>query len=158
MFRKAPLFFIAEAASRSPIMPMLCSRKFPLLYIFEAALWAALIPEFFLNVAFLASTPVGSLHLEGRSLPPGWEAAYPNHGRYVRGYLIGHHPLAFAGVLVLLLITAAALLFVQVAELRQRAATGPSLVRRIAQGAVFLLVVAQGYIYGWHVFFGIAPH
>jgi len=67
---------------------MLRSLKFPLLYVIEAFLVVPLLGGFVLTVSFLAAKPVSSFDLGGKSLPPGWDAAYLNHGRYLRGYLV----------------------------------------------------------------------
>src|ERR1700733_2071677 len=75
--------------------------KFPWLYVLEVLLLVPLMGAFVGVISFLAARPVGSLDLKGRALPAGWTAAYPNHGRYLRGYLIADHRLGFAALLFL---------------------------------------------------------
>jgi hypothetical protein len=89
---------------------MLKKLKFPLIYILELALWFPLFAGFVTVVAFIAAEPIASLDLVGKSLPPTWEAAVANHGKFLERYLIANHPVAFTLGVLLLIGSAAALI------------------------------------------------
>ena len=136
---------------------MLRNLKFPLLYIFEALLLVPLTGGFVLTVSFLAAKPISSFNLGGKSLPAGWSAAYINHGRYLRGYLVKDHPIAFAAVLILLLLTLTALYRVHKAQVAQRNAGVSSRSHKVAQACVLLVFAALGYTLLAHLFYGVSP-
>src|SRR5690606_34548011 len=99
--------------------------------------------------SFLAAKPVADLDLQGKSLPAGWEAAIPNHGKYVQGYLLSSHPAAFFLVLIVLLGSALLLRSVHKVQVAQRIADGASRAKAhsIANGSVFAFLAIVGYLY-----------
>jgi len=105
---------------------MLRSVKFPLLYLIELALWIPLVTGFAWTVSFLAAVPIGRLDLRGKSLPAGWEAAVPSHGKFLEGHLIANNPFEFGAALALTIFSAAALYPVSKAQKYQREMAGPS--------------------------------
>ncbi|UJB19141.1 MULTISPECIES: hypothetical protein [Lysobacter] len=138
---------------------MLKKLKFPLIYILELALWFPLFAGFVTVVAFIGAEPIASLDLDGRSLPPTWEAAVANHGKFLEGYLIANHPVAFGLGVLLLVGSAAALYQVHKAMLFQRQSDGASraMAHNIAHVCVGAAVLALGYIAVMNLFVGVSP-
>jgi FtsH-binding integral membrane protein len=136
---------LGRTAGALPIM--LRKLKFPLLYVFELLLWVPLVGTFYGAVSFLASKPIHSLNLQGKSLPAHWEAAVPNHGKYLQGYLVSNHPLAFCVVIAVLLCAMYLLFRVYKEQSAQRQAEGPSgaLSHKVAQGCVVAILAGVGY-------------
>ena len=132
---------------KKPMALTLKDLKFPLLYAVELLLWLPLLASFYGTVAFLASKPIHSLDLQGKSLPANWEAAVPNHGKYLQGYLVSSSPVAFALVVASLLCLGLLLYQVHKAQVVQRRATGPSraIAHAVAQGAVMAILVGVVY-------------
>ena len=128
---------------------MLRQLKFPLLYAVEALLWVPLIAGFYGAASFLAARPVSSLDLQGKALPVDWEAAIPSHGTFVQGFLIQSHPIAFAFVVGVLLMSAALLYKVRKAQIlqRQEAAASGARAHAVAQGCVFAIIALLGYVF-----------
>lgn len=126
---------------------MLRELKFPLVYVFELLLWVPLVGAFYGAVSFLASKPIHSIDLQGKSLPAEWEAAVPNHGKYLQGYLVSNHPFAFSVVIAVLLCAVYLLFRVHKAQSAQRQAEGPSgaLRHKVAQGCVVAILAVVGY-------------
>lgn len=133
--------------------------RFPIVYVLEILLVIPLLGSFVAVASFLAAQPVASLDLRGKHLPSGWEAAVPNHGNYLRGYTIGNHPIRFAIVFVVLVVSVAMLYRVHRAQMMQRAtAFGPQIWRHnIAHACVFAVWVLYGYILVTHLLVGISP-
>ena len=138
---------------------MLAKLRFPWLYVIELLLWISVAAGFLAASAFVASKPVAELQLQGKALPPTWEAAVPSHGRFLEGYLVSSHPLAFACVLALLVGSVAVLYAVHRAQLGQlRAAIGRMAVaHKVAQTVVFATVAAMGYVVLTKYLVGVAP-
>ena len=65
---------------------------YPWIYGTQLLAWLAMFGSFFLVMSFFMATPVAELDLGGKSLPSHWEAAYLDHGKYLRGYRIGTNP------------------------------------------------------------------
>ena len=135
------------------------SLKFVRLYVAELLLWLPLLAGFYALTAFLAAEPVATLDLGGRSLPAGWKAAVPNHGRYLQGYLIERHPVSFGLALVALLGSGGALYLVHRAQARQRRAEGASAVtaHRIAHAGVFVVLGVAAFAWMRLMLAGVAP-
>ena len=127
---------------------MLRELKFPLIYAVELLLWASLLTAFYGMVSFLASKPIHSLNLQGKSLPGHWEAAVPNHGKYLQGYLVSSHPVAFSLVVVALLCNTFLLYLAHKAQSAQRQAGGSSgaLAHKVAHGSVVTILAGLGYL------------
>jgi hypothetical protein len=127
---------------------MLTKLKFPWLYVLELICWGALLPAFVFASVFVASQPISQLNLSGKSLPSHWEAAVPNHGKYLEGYLIHNHPVAFACVLTTLAASVSLLYLIYRAQQAQQAsAVGrEATAHRVARFVVFGLLVVIGYV------------
>jgi hypothetical protein len=138
---------------------MLERLRFPWIYVVELVLWIPLAAGFVATVTFLASKPVIELELGGRSLPPTWEAAVPNHGRFLEGYLVSGHPVAFGAALALLFASAALLYPVHKEQLRQaKAASGrEALAHKGALAVSFAAVAAAGYFGLSRFLVGVVP-
>jgi len=68
----------------SNVRPLVLAKlRFPWIYVIEFALFVSLGAGLLATCAFVASKPVAELRLEGKALPPNWEAAVPNHGRFL---------------------------------------------------------------------------
>ncbi|WP_379654255.1 hypothetical protein [Pseudoxanthomonas sp. UC19_8] len=76
---------------------------FPLVYVLEVLLAAPLFASFYLVVAFVASQPADAVRATGAAIPTGWEAAVPNHGGYIRGFLPSAHPVLLCASTIALL-------------------------------------------------------
>lgn len=137
---------------------MLKNLKFPLIYAAEALLWFPLLAGFYGVASFLAAKPVANLDLQGKSLPADWEAAIPNHGRFVEGHLISNHPAAFIAIIALLVTSAFVLYRVHKAQVDQRQAAGSSGARAhaIARGCVFAALAVLAYLFLTRVFVGVS--
>lgn len=131
-----------------PLAIMLKELKFPLLYALELLLWAPLLAAFYGVVSFVAAKPIDSLNLQGLALPAHWEAAVPNHGKYLQGYLVANHPLAFSVVVAVLLCCISLLYRVHKAQRAQRESAGDSgaLAHRVAQAGVVAILAGVSYI------------
>ena len=77
--------------------------EYPWIYALEFAVWLVFACCLFMVVSFTLVAPIAELDLHGRSLPGNWEAAYLDHGQYIRGYLISRHPLWFGFVSLILI-------------------------------------------------------
>jgi hypothetical protein len=137
---------------------MLKNLKFPLIYAVETLLWLPLMAAFYGTVSFLAAKPIVSLDLQGRSLPAGWEAAVPNHGKFLQGYLISNHPAAFSLTIAVLLGSAFLLYLVQRAQMAQRKEAGASgaTAHKVAHACVFAVLAVLGYFLVTHVLVGVS--
>jgi len=137
---------------------MLKKLKFPLIYAVEILLWLPLMAAFYGAVSFVASKPIASLDLQGKSLPASWEAAVPNHDKFLQGYLPSNHPVTFSLIIGTLLVSAFLLYRVQMAQLAQRKATTPSGVRAhtVAHTCVFVILAALGYFLIDHFMVGVS--
>jgi hypothetical protein len=136
---------------------MLSRLPFPLIYVLEALVVVPLLGGFVAVTSFLAADPVASLNLHGKHLPSTWEAAVPNHGNFLRGYLISNHPVAFAAAVALLIVSAVALYPIHREQVAQRtAAQGAQLrLHKIANACVFAVWGLYGYILIWHLLVGV---
>ena len=136
---------------------MLSRLPFPLIYVLEALVVAPLLGGFVGVTSFLAADPVTSPNLRGKHFPVTWEAAVPNHGNFLRGYLISNHPAAFMAVVALLIASGVALYFIHRAQLVQRSAAQGSKLRlhKIASACVFAVWGLYGYILIWHLLVGV---
>jgi hypothetical protein len=137
---------------------MLKNLKFPLLYVVTTLLWLPLVAAFCGTVSFLAAEPIASLDLQGKSLPAGWEAAVPNHGKFLQGYLISNHPVAFSLSVTALLGSAFLLYLVQraqMAQLKEAGASGAA-AHKVAQACVVAVLAALGYFLVMHVLVGVS--
>ncbi|TBV72244.1 hypothetical protein [Pseudoxanthomonas winnipegensis] len=76
---------------------------FPWVYVLEVLLAAPLFASFYLVVAFAASQPADAVRATGAAIPTGWEAAVPNHGGYIRGFLPSAHPVLLCASTIALL-------------------------------------------------------
>ena len=144
----------------SSVIPyMLKSLRFPFLYAIELLLWLLLLAGFASTVSFLAAMPITSLGLQGKSLPPSWEASVPNHGRFVEGFLVSSHPYRFGLGLALLAISAVALYLVSRAQVAQRQSADHSrkIAHNIARFIVAAALVAVGYCVVTQVLVGVSP-
>lgn len=137
---------------------MLNNLKFPLIYAIEVLLWLLLLTGFYGAISFLAAKPVTAFDLQGKSLPADWEAAIPNHGEFVEGYLISNHLTAFVSIIALLIICAFLLSKVHKAQLDQQQTAGPIGARAhtIAKGCVFVALAILGYIFLTHVLVSVS--
>jgi hypothetical protein len=133
--------------------------KFPLLYAAEALLFVPLLAGFVGIVAFWDAQPLGMLNLQGKSLPATWEAAIPNHGKFLPGYLIANHPIVFASVIALHLGSAAILFRIHKAQAlqRKRETSVGETAHKIAQGSVFAVWAVIIYILVTRVLVGVSP-
>jgi hypothetical protein len=138
---------------------MLKTVRFPILHIIEVALWLPLLASFVSVVSFLASRPMASLDLKGKSLPSTWEATVPNHGRFLPGYIVANHPVAFTFSLLGLVGSAAMLYVVHRAQMMQQAEASLEFKRahKIAQMCVVAAVAVMGYILIVRVLVGVTP-
>lgn len=138
---------------------MLKTLKFPLIYVLELALGLLLFTSFVLVLAFVAADPVASLDLAGKSLPPTWEAAVPNHGKFLEGYLIANHPVAFALAVALLAASAATQYPVGKAILAQRESDGASrvMVHSIAHICVVVAWFTIACMVQYYFLAGVSP-
>lgn len=140
---------------------MLKNLKFPLLYVLEAALYLPALAGFCATFAFVESTPIANLNLKGKLLPQTWEAAVPNNGMFLEGYLIRNHPFAFFFALVLLLGSSAAIHHIRKAQAWQTKEAGAAgvMAHKIASAMVFAELAAIGYILVFRVLvsFSVAP-
>ena len=136
---------------------MLSRLPFPLVYVLEALVVVPPLGGFVGVTSFLAADPVASLDLHGKHLPATWEAAVPNHGNFLRGYLISNHPVAFAAVVALLIASGVTLYFIHRAQLAQRSAAQGAQLRlhKIANVCVFAVWGLYGYILIWHLLLGV---
>lgn len=123
--------------------------KFPFIYILELLIWLPLLISFDVVTQFLSSKPVDDLDLQGKSLPATWEAAVPSHGKFLQGYLISHHPVAFACSAAAMIGLGFLLYRVNRAQVAQRAAAGTDGRRRhtIVNGLVFATLALNGYVF-----------
>ena len=69
---------------------------YPWIYVTQLSGWLVLFGSLFFMMSFFMATPIAELDLGGKSLPSHWEAAYLDHGTYIRAYLIPRHPFLFA--------------------------------------------------------------
>jgi hypothetical protein len=138
---------------------MIKAMRFPLLYILEAVLFIPLCAGFVATVSFAAARPMAELDLQGRTLPATWEAAIPNHGRFLQGYLVANHPIAFSAVIVTLLGSAVALYWVHREQMAQRAAAQGRILRahQIANACTFAFWIALSYTLVTHILVGVSP-
>jgi hypothetical protein len=110
-------------------------------------------------VAFWDAPSLGMLNLQGKSLPATWEAAIPNHGKFLPGYLIANHPIVFASVIALHLGSPGILFRIHKAQALQRkkeTSVGET-AHKIAQGSVFAVWAAIIYILVTRVLVGVSP-
>ncbi|RYF11230.1 MAG: hypothetical protein EOO40_03700 [Deltaproteobacteria bacterium] len=137
---------------------MLKNMKFPLLYILELLLWPPLLVSFFAASMFLGAKPIAALDLQGKSLPAGWEAAVPSHGKFLQGYLISNHPAAFGCSAVITVGLAFLLHRVNRAQAVQRAEADSRSNRShlIANGLVFATLALTGYVLLTRVLVGVS--
>ncbi|CAD7374220.1 hypothetical protein [Xanthomonas arboricola] len=137
---------------------MLKNVKFPLLYIVELLIWLPLLISFYITSTFLAAKPIATLDLQGKSLPAGWEAAVPSHGKFLQGYLISNHPAAFGCSAVIMVGLAFLLYRVNRAQAVQRAAAGSRSNRShlIASCLVFATLALIGYVLLTQVLVGVS--
>jgi hypothetical protein len=140
------------------IIAMLKNLKFPLLHVVTTLLWLPLIAAFYGTISFLAAQPIASLDLQGKSLPANWEAAVPNHGKFLQGYLISNHPVAFSLSVAVLLGGNYLLYLVQRAQLAQAKEAGASgaMAHRIANACVVAVLATLGYFLVMHVLVGVS--
>jgi hypothetical protein len=138
---------------------MLKDLKFPLLYVAEVLLFLPLLAGFVGIISFLAAAPLSTLDLRGKSLPADWEAAVPNHGKFLPGYLIANHPIMFAFTIVLLLGSVAVLYRVQRAQALQlkEAHVASANSHKIARGVVFAVWAAITFVLVMRVLVGVSP-
>jgi hypothetical protein len=138
---------------------MLKQLKFPYIYIVEFLIWLPLLTGFAITASFLAARPIATINLQGKSLPTSWEAAVANHGRFLEGYLISSHPLAFCFGLALLAASIAVLYAVHKEQAFQRQSDGPShrtahMIANFAVGGALLII---GYFVFTNFLVGIEP-
>jgi hypothetical protein len=69
---------------------------YPWIYVTQLVGWLVLFGSFFFAISFMMATPIAELDLGGKSLPSDWEAAYKDHGAYLKAYLLYKHPFLFA--------------------------------------------------------------
>ena len=138
---------------------MLKTLKFPLIYIIELVLWLPFLAGFAITASFLASKPISDLDLQGKSLPATWEAAIANHGKFLEGYLIANHPVAFSVGVALLLLSTAVLYPVHKAQMSQHQAAEPSqkIAHTIAHVVVGAVLLGIGYLFMTRYLVGVAP-
>ncbi|HEV2540509.1 MAG TPA: hypothetical protein VGU03_12510 [Frateuria sp.] len=112
---------------------------FPWAYVLEPLLAVPLFASFYLVIAFLASRPAEAVRESGASIPANWEAALPNHGGYLRGFLPSAHPLGLAAAVVALLVFGAIAWQLRLAQAAQQREAGPEHVARhkVAGAATF---------------------
>ncbi|UOS99255.1 hypothetical protein LZZ50_02430 [Xanthomonas arboricola] len=137
---------------------MLKNVKFPLLYVVELLIWLPLLISFYVTSTFLAAKPIATLDLQGKSLPTGWEAAVPSHGKFLQGYLISNHPAAFGCSAVIMVGLAFLLYRVNRAQTVQRAEAGSRSNRShlIANGLVFATLALIAYVLLTRVLVGVS--
>lgn len=112
---------------------------------------------FYGAMSFLATQPIASLELQGKALPAGWEAAIPNHGKFLQGYLISNHSVIFALTIALLVGTSLLLYQVQKAQSVQREASGSAGAKAhtLAHSCVFAVLALAGYLLVTQVLVGV---
>ncbi|GAB3358676.1 hypothetical protein GCM10027430_29340 [Lysobacter tyrosinilyticus] len=137
---------------------MLRNLKFPLLYVMTTLLWLPLMAAFYGVFSFLAAKPFASFDLQGKSLPASWEAAVPNHGKFLQGYLISNHPVAFSLCVAALLGGNYLLYLVQRAQLAQakEASASGAIAHKIANVCVVAVLAAIGYFLVMRVLVGVS--
>jgi hypothetical protein len=88
-----------------------------------------------------------------------WEAAVPNHGRFLRGYLIHLHPVAFGVTMAVAFAAVGTLYAIHKAQLAQRASASPELagMHTIAQASAVAMIVTCGYYFISHYMVGLEP-
>ena len=127
--------------------------------VLQFAFSVGLLAGFILFVSFVAATSVAELDLGGKSLPADWEAAYLNHGKFLRGYLIENHPLAFAMTIVLLVGSFAGL-WLMSRHIKARAETGADPRTRmdnLVNAAELAAAIAIGIVVYKLLFIGTLP-
>lgn len=124
---------------------MLRQLKFPLVYLLEVALMPLLMAAFFGVVSFLAAEPVAQLDLGGKSLPAHWDAAYFNHGEYLRGFIITQHPAAFAMAVLLFAGLGTLTVLLRKAQAAQAAEAGDPRAHKIARTLSFIAFGAMAF-------------
>ncbi len=138
---------------------MLQRLPFPVIYALEALVVVPLLGGLVVVESFLAAQPFASLDLRGKHLPTNWEAAVPNHGTFLRGYLINKHPIAFAASVAVIVLSAVALFQIHRAQTAQSAAAQGQMVRRhaFARFCVFAFWGLCGYLLVIRLLVGISP-
>jgi len=132
--------------------------KFPLLYVAEVLLFIPWLAGLVGTSAFLSAKPLDTLDLHSKSLPSNWEAAVPNHGKFLPGYLIANHPIIFVSVVLLQLGSVAILYRVYKALESQRKESSVSAVaHKIAQGSVIAVWMVMIYSLVMHLLVGEYP-
>lgn len=134
--------------------------RFPLVYVLEAIIWVPLLTSFAAVVSFVAAEPIATLSLNGGHLPSSWNAAVPNHGAYMRGYLISDHPFAFSVSLIGLIASGFVVIQLQRAQVAQRTAASGEVLRNhnIARAVTFAVWICYGLVfYRYVVSGGIRP-
>jgi hypothetical protein len=117
---------------------------FPWIHLLELAFWLTLMGAFFGAMGFLNAIPANLL---GKSVPPSWEAAIPNHGELIRWYLKDNHPVAFGFMVFILLVSIAGMVLVHMAEARLRHSTeGGAKVEKAAVIALAAAVLLISYL------------
>jgi hypothetical protein len=133
--------------------------KFPWIYVTEFLLWCLFACAGVFLASFALSVPIAELDLGVKSLPSDWEAAYPNHGNYVRGYLVSRHPFWFGLLVLVITLTCTTMWLVSVEIKRQVKAGGPSRERthKIAQALFVVALFALGLLAMKTVLVGVVP-
>ena len=124
-------------------------RSHPWIYLTQFLVWLIFATCFIAMASFVIATPVAELDLHDKVLPSNWEAAYYNHGTYIRGFLIESHPVWFGVVLLILLVTFLAQWQLNREIKSQVQAGGPR--RERNHRIMHLLFVFGALVYGWVV-------
>jgi hypothetical protein len=129
---------------------------FPLAYVLEPLLAVPLFGSFYLVVAFLASKPADAVRATGAVIPVGWEAAVPNHGGYLRGFLPSAHPILLSAAVASLIAFGLIAWQLRLAQAWQQRTTTPEQARRhkIAAAVTF----AAWALVAWLLFMFGLPH
>ena len=133
--------------------------SYPWIYLVEFVLWLVFGICLIGLVAFLSSTPVAELGLHGKALPGNWEAAYLNHGKYLRGFLVSRHPLLF-GFTTFLFVSAFVAQWIVDKKIRLQVRTGGN-ARVRGHRISRILFALGGMAFIWYltksVFVGVLP-
>jgi hypothetical protein len=138
---------------------MIHLRSYPWIYLLQFAVWLLFATCLIAMASFVIATPVSELDLHGKVLPPDWEAAYYNHGKYVRGFPIASYPIWFGAVCLLLLCAFVAQWQLGREVQSQIRTIGADRVRK--HKIMHLLFVVGVLVYGWvamkFVLVGVVP-
>lgn len=133
--------------------------KFPLVYVLEGVLFPLMFSGFFVTTSFMMAKPPAGLDFHGKSLPAGWEAAVPSHGRFYEWYLMANHPILFVLGILFWLAPLVPLYRLHKAQAVQRQEDGESrrTAHAVASACVIVALMLTSYWFVFHVAAGVIP-